>query len=84
MPIEDWDKAEDGNLILRPLTHWEAAGTAQSGVLRLVGARLGTDAATGHSHSTQLVLSLPQLRNLGESLLKLADEVEKVIDSAKQ
>ena len=76
MPIKDWEKLPDGNLVVSRITAWEGIIAPECGVLRLqtISAAPGGNGTV--NSVTQLALNGEQLRDLGEGLLRLAVELK--------
>jgi len=77
LSIEHWNKLPDGNLALGSLTSWQTGMAPNRGLIRLEYAFTEAQMKAGETETCQLILTLPQMRELAELLLRTARLVEE-------
>jgi hypothetical protein len=76
MNFRDWDKRPNGDLVVYPVIGWSTV-TAMKGMAGVVRLEYSTDPSMKQQAAAQLILTMPQVRELSEALANLADTLEK-------
>jgi len=84
MPIEEWEKQPNGNLVVSHLLAWEAIVAPLAGAVRLQTATTKGQVESGNLAVLQLALDAKQLRDLGEAFLRMAVDLESKAAATQQ
>lgn len=76
MSDEGWKKSPDGTLALGKVTGWQIGIHSNQGAIRLDYVNSREQASRGEQETCQVTLSIPQMRELAELLLKTSRLLE--------
>lgn len=79
-----WDENPNGTIALQPLVGWQAATFPMTAVVRLNFVRSEEQLQRGESEAIQLAMTAAQCREVGELLLRKAQEVEQQPQGTRQ
>jgi hypothetical protein len=82
MSFSGWDKHPNGDLVVYPVVGWNTA-TAMKGMAGVVRLEYSTDPSMKQQAAAQLILTMPQVRELSGTLAKLADTLESQLAADK-
>lgn len=84
MDHDHWMRNPDGNLQCSPLVGYSSAILPMTGLLRLEFVHSEDQLRKGECEAVQLGMTSPQLKELAQALLKMADRIDGQARGTKQ
>lgn len=78
MAFQDWDKAADGSTVTCPLVGFETVRYQTAALVRLMFVQSEDQLKRGQIESVQLSASPGPIRELGQALIRMADEIDRL------
>lgn len=84
MDFENWDRRPNGDIQLGPLLGWEFGSLPMTGLMRIETAQSEEQLKSGEVTAVQVAMTVPQMRELGQALLKIADRLDQLPNGTRQ